>query len=469
MNALARSFVGSAPRRVSRRVLLALAGDVLCCLLGLGLTVLGASHLHEVGSLLHGHWKAVLAWVTIIPVCLYYFDGYSLVRLANRLGMMLSAVKAGIAGSMCFASAAFFLSADQISKKSSLVIIAYTLVLLMLWRLLLSEALRHALPRRRVAIIGAGWAGRTIAGALQDRPGEYEVLGFFDDRPEVALPEEIKAPLLGPVRDAPEAIRQFGAEMCIMAITRSAGAEVHRALQAIYRAGVPIVPIADLYELITGRVALDHWGDNWYVNIGYHTGDPLLLIAKRAFDLAVSVAALAVTSPLWVVIALAVRLSSPGPVLYRQQRVGLKGRPFTIYKFRSMRQDAESENGATWAKKHDPRVTRVGAFLRRTRLDELPQLINIARGDMSLVGPRPERPEFVQRFEAEIPFYGMRVSVRPGLTGWAQVLHKYDESLSDVQKKLQYDLYYVKHWSPFLDLRVLVKTVAIVLTGKGAN
>ena len=466
-HAFARWLAGRSPHTVSRRVLLALVGDILCC--SLSLALLGMYYLGDPWVLLHGHRKAVLAWATIIPVCMYYFDGYSSVRFANRLSMMMSVIKAGIVGSLLFASAAYFFSADYMSRRSSLLIIGYSMAVLLVWRLLLSETLRHVLPRRRVAIIGAGWAGKTIAEELQARPGEYEIVGFFDDNPDVGIPGHIDASVIGPVSEAPSRMRRTDTDMCVMAITRSAGANVHRALQSIYRAGVPILPMTDLYEMVTGKVALDHWADNWFVNIGYGGGDPLLLTAKRALDIAVSAAAITVTSPLWVLIAAAIRLTSPGPAFYRQERVGLKGRVFTILKFRSMRQDAESANGATWAARNDPRVTPLGGCLRRTRLDELPQLINILVGDMSLVGPRPERPEFVERFEREIPFYGMRVSVRPGLTGWAQVLHKYDETLKDVQEKLQYDLFHVKHWSPFLDLRILVKTVAIVLTGKGAH
>jgi exopolysaccharide biosynthesis polyprenyl glycosylphosphotransferase len=174
-------------------------------------------------------------------------------------------------------------------------------------------------------------------------------------------------------------------------------------------------------------------------------------------------------APIMLLVSAAVSLTSPGPVLYRQERVGLRGHIFRVIKFRSMRQDAEKATGAVWATKDDRRVTPIGGFLRRTRLDELPQLWNVLRGDMSFVGPRPERPEFVSSLTEEIPFYGQRHSVRPGLTGWAQVRYTYGASLEDAMEKLQYDLYYIKNMSIALDLFIIANTVKTVLMRRGGQ
>jgi exopolysaccharide biosynthesis polyprenyl glycosylphosphotransferase len=192
------------------------------------------------------------------------------------------------------------------------------------------------------------------------------------------------------------------------------------------------------------------------------------MLAKRLFDLILASLFLVVLWPFMLLTALAVKLESPGAVLYHQVRVGLNGRSFRIYKFRSMRQDAE-KNGAVWAQKNDARVTRVGAFIRNTRLDELPQLYNVFAGHMSFVGPRPERPEFVTDLAQQIPFYEMRHKVKPGLMGWAQLKYPYGASVEDAKNKLQYDLYYTKNHSFFMDMLIMIQTVEIILLGKGVH
>jgi exopolysaccharide biosynthesis polyprenyl glycosylphosphotransferase len=224
-----------------------------------------------------------------------------------------------------------------------------------------------------------------------------------------------------------------------------------------------------LYEMLAGRVATSHLGDHWYAALGYTRPDPLLLSVKRGLDTLLAATMLVVAAPFMAAVAVMVKMTSPGPVLYSQERVGLHGRTFRLYKFRSMRSDAEKGIGPVWATKNDPRVTPLGRIMRKTRIDELPQLWNVLRGDMSLTGPRPERPVFVARFAETIPFYEKRLAVRPGLTGWAQVMHRYDESEEDVAVKLQYDLFYIKHWSLLLDLQIWIKTIATVLTGSGAH
>jgi exopolysaccharide biosynthesis polyprenyl glycosylphosphotransferase len=194
----------------------------------------------------------------------------------------------------------------------------------------------------------------------------------------------------------------------------------------------------------------------------------LLNLAKRALDVAVSAVSLFILSPVMALVALGIRLTSPGAVFYHQARVGMNGRVFTVHKFRSMRDDAESGTGAVWSRAGDPRVTPFGRFLRRTRLDEIPQFWNILAGDMSIVGPRPERPEFVEELKGEIPFYGQRHVVRPGLTGWAQVRHSYGSSVEDSLQKLQFDLYYIKNLSIAFDLFIMLETIKTVLVRRGS-
>jgi sugar transferase (PEP-CTERM system associated) len=233
--------------------------------------------------------------------------------------------------------------------------------------------------------------------------------------------------------------------------------------------GVNFDHLASVYEEYTGKIAVENLRPSWLIfSHGFHK-TRALMAAKRLLDVTMAVVGLIVGSPLMLVIALAIKVSSRGRVLYHQQRVGLQGRIFTVHKFRSMQEDAELATGPVWAAKTgDTRVTRIGALLRRTRADEMPQLWNVLRGDMSFVGPRPERPEFVGELTQGIPYYGQRHVIRPGITGWAQVRYTYGATTEDALQKLQYDLYYIKHLSIAFDLFIIAATVKTVLHGRGA-
>jgi sugar transferase (PEP-CTERM system associated) len=234
-------------------------------------------------------------------------------------------------------------------------------------------------------------------------------------------------------------------------------------------AGVQFDHLASVYEEYTGKIALENLRPSWLIFSHGFRKSRWLSAFKRATDVSVAVVGLLICFPLLAVIAIAVRVTSPGPALYHQRRVGLLGREFIVHKFRSMRVDAEADTGPVWAAKvGDPRATRIGVFLRRTRFDELPQLWNVLVGEMSLVGPRPERPEFVRQLTGEIPFYGQRHVVRPGLTGWAQVRYTYGASTEDALQKLQYDLYYIKNMSAALDVFILLGTIKTVILQRGA-
>jgi len=233
--------------------------------------------------------------------------------------------------------------------------------------------------------------------------------------------------------------------------------------------GVRFAHLATIYEKYTGKIAVENLRPSWLIfSDGFRKGR-LQDLVKRALDIAFAGVGLLLALPIVLLVALAVRLSSRGPAMYHQERVGQYGRVFVLHKFRSMRVDAEKDTGAVWAKSNDDRVTSIGNFIRRTRLDELPQLWNVLRGDMSLVGPRPERPQFVSSLTREIPYYGQRHSVRPGVTGWAQVRYAYGASVEDALEKLQYDLFYIKNRTLSLDLFIIAKTVKTVLMRKGGQ
>jgi exopolysaccharide biosynthesis polyprenyl glycosylphosphotransferase len=233
--------------------------------------------------------------------------------------------------------------------------------------------------------------------------------------------------------------------------------------------GVQVQDGNDVYESITGKVPIESIRLSWLLfSPGSHSSG-IFLVYKRFASVVISIIGLLLSLPLLPFVVMAIKLSSPGRVLYSQNRVGRDDRIFRCYKFRTMRSDAEADTGPTWAEDDDPRITPVGRFLRRTRIDEIPQLLNVLKGDMSLVGPRPERPEFVAALNEKIPYYHLRHSVRPGITGWAQILYKYGSSVEDAKEKLRYDLYYIKNRSVGLDLLIFLNTIKIVLVGRGAR
>jgi sugar transferase (PEP-CTERM system associated) len=234
-------------------------------------------------------------------------------------------------------------------------------------------------------------------------------------------------------------------------------------------AGVRVFDVTTYFERMLGQIRIDYVNAGWLIfGDGFNQGFYRTLV-KRVFDIVCSVILIVLAAPVMLVTALAIKLESKGPVLYRQERVGSNSRTFHVAKFRSMRTDAEKDGKPVWAMAQDSRVTRVGNFIRRVRIDELPQLFNVLKGEMSLVGPRPERPYFVEQLTQEIPYYAVRHSIKPGVTGWAQVKYSYGSTIEDSQEKLQYDLYYVKNHSLFLDFVILFETVGVVLTGKGAR
>jgi sugar transferase (PEP-CTERM system associated) len=233
--------------------------------------------------------------------------------------------------------------------------------------------------------------------------------------------------------------------------------------------GVSFDHLTTVYEQYTGKIAVENLRPSWLIFSEGFKKSTLFRVAKRTIDVVIASLALIAMAPVMLVIALLVKWTSPGPVFYHQRRVGLQGRLFNVHKFRSMRLDAEAQTGAVWASPNDTRVTRIGRFLRRTRFDELPQLWNILKGQMSLVGPRPERPEFVSDLTETIPYYGFRHSVRPGLTGWAQVRYTYGASVEHALEKLQYDLYYVKHGTIAFDTLILLSTIKTVVLSRGAQ
>jgi sugar transferase (PEP-CTERM system associated) len=322
---------------------------------------------------------------------------------------------------------------------------------------------------KRVLILGTGAEAVTVENSLKTlRHPRIEVVGFYQT--SGAQPPKVDADRLIPRSiSLTEVVERLDIREVIVAVREQRGGVLPlRELLDCRVRGIPVTDLSAFYEKVRGEVPIETLKASWLIyGSGFEQGNVRTLI-KRVFDLAASSVLLVLTLPLMILTALAIRLESPGPIIYRQVRTGRAGRPFTVLKFRSMRVDAEKD-GAQWAKPGDARVTRVGRVIRKLRIDELPQIINVLRGEMSFVGPRPERPEFVAKLKEQIPFYDLRHSVKPGLTGWAQVRYSYGASVEDARTKLQFDLYYVKNHSLFLDILILFETVRVILFREGAH
>jgi exopolysaccharide biosynthesis polyprenyl glycosylphosphotransferase len=301
------------------------------------------------------------------------------------------------------------------------------------------------------------------------RPQEYLVVGFIDDDPAKHHESVAGVPVLGGAADLMTAVRAQGASEVILAVSGELNPNTFQALLECQALGVPVQRMSSLYETVTGRVPIDHLDAEVMVSSFIELADrsPLYRAARRLLDVIGGTLGLALVAGLLPFIAAAIWLESRGPIFYGQTRLGQGGRLFRLWKFRTMIAEAEADGRARWAEPKDARVTRVGRWLRRYRLDEAPQFWNVLQGELSLIGPRPERPEFVAALEQEIPFFGVRHLVKPGLTGWAQVNYGYSATVADAAVKLQWDLYYIKHRTPWLDLVILLRTVGVVLSGQG--
>lgn len=322
---------------------------------------------------------------------------------------------------------------------------------------------------RRVMVLGTGTDAASVEHALKTSAFRHiRIVGFYPlDHAEVAVsPHRVLPRNLSIVETA----QQRGVDEIIVAMQERRGDVL--ALDQLLSCkleGIRVCEQSTFFESIRDEVRIDSLRASWLIyGEGFRQGR-LRTFVKRSFDLSASLLLLALTLPVMLAAAIAIALESSGPVIYRQERVGRGGKHFDILKFRSMRNDAEADGTPRWANANDSRVTRVGQFIRRTRIDELPQILNVIKGDMSFVGPRPERPYFVAQLTQQIPFYAARHSVKPGITGWAQVSYKYGSSIDDALHKLQFDLFYVKNHTLFLDIRILLKTVKVVISGDGAH
>jgi len=357
-----------------------------------------------------------------------------------------------------------------------LVSIAIFAVLQYCWHVVFYLAGHHARRfSRRVLVLGTGSLASQVGEFCSSGNSNFTLAGYAlcncngameNDRENIAIPHDL---IVGSADDLLAATHQAQANIIVVALSERRGVFPLRDVLRCKLNGIEIMDAPSFYELVYGKLMLEHITPSWIIFSSGFRRSIYFNMFKRYVDIVLSLAGLTLTLPFFPIIALAIKLDSPGPVFFKQIRVGNKEKMFNLYKFRSMRQDAEEKSGAIWAAKNDPRVTRLGSFIRKSRIDEIPQLYNVLKGDMSFVGPRPERPEFVEKLKQVIPYYSKRHFIKPGVTGWAQVRYPYGASVEDAIEKLRYDLFYIKNLSPFLDTLIFFETIKVVLFGRGGQ
>jgi sugar transferase (PEP-CTERM system associated) len=415
-------------------------------------------------------WKIGLA-TAIFELSFYYNDLYDLTVVHSRAELLMRVMRAAGTGAIALGLLSVVAPAVSVGNGIFVTSLWLLLIAIPLWRLAFDGLTRDRHLDQRLLIVGTGPVARLVARQIRSQHDfDYHIVGCVTESGQADDPDagELDVPLLGTSADVSLLVMQHHIDRVVVSLSDRRG---HLPIQELLRAklsGVRIEDAATTYERISGKILTDGLAPSWLIFSDGFQATRGTRMAKRMIDVVLAAIGLLAAAPLMLLTAAAVWLDSPGPIFYRQVRVGENDRLFTLWKFRSMRSDAE-RGKPIWAASNDTRVTRVGRFIRLTRLDELPQLLNVLRGDMSFVGPRPERPYFVQQLAAQIPFYAERHAVKPGVTGWAQVKYRYGSSVEDAMEKLRYDLYYIKHLSIAFDFTIVIDTVKVILCAKGAK
>ena len=451
-------------RQVSTRSLTVFTGEMV---LIFGSVALAAS-LQSTPDLSSNLWKVLL--ITLVcQTSLYFNDFYDLTLVHSNRELVVRLLQATGAASIVLA-ALYFLQPNLMIGNGTFVSALFVfLVAILGWRLLFNQVSGSMRLQERVLFVGTGETARKVARQILDQQDfAYRIIGFIDEDASRIGERIVNPAIVGTPADIDRLIAEHSIDRIVVGMSDRRGRLPIQELLRAKMAGICVEEATTTYERVTGKILIDDLRPSWLIfSDGFRVSRATRLM-KRTIDLVFSAALAVLTLPLMVITALLVMIEDGRPVFYRQERVGENGRTFTLAKFRSMRKDAEKGGKPVWATDGDDRVTRIGLFIRKTRLDELPQLWNVVRGDMSFVGPRPERPFFVEQLSREIPLYPQRHSVKPGLTGWAQVKYRYGSSLDDAMEKLRYDLYYIKHLSVVFDLTIVFDTVKVVLFRKGA-
>jgi sugar transferase (PEP-CTERM system associated) len=417
----------------------------------------------------HGYYKAGFATVLCLAA-FYLFDLYDFIVMHDRHELVLRLVQALGLAWIVLAISFYAYPQLMLGRSISLIALPMALALMVGWRISIHWFLGHPDFGERILIVGSGNLAVEVARQVLNRPDAgYRIVGFVGTDSELLGRSLINPRVIGLTEDLDRIVKKEGIDRIVVAMGERRGQLPTAGLLKLSLGGdVSIEEGATFYERVTGRVSLDMIRPSWLIFTGRGRQAKLATVTRSAVHRFVALIGALLSLPIVLLTAILIKIDSRGPIFYRQERIGKNGRPFVLAKFRSMRVDAEKE-GPVWASKGDERTTRVGRIIRKIRIDEIPQFWNILRGEMSFVGPRPERPHFVAQLAQEIPYYEQRHLIAPGLTGWAQIKYPYGASIEDAREKLQYDLFYVKNHSLFLDAIILFETIKIILFGRGAQ
>ena len=414
-------------------------------------------------------WGRIAIVDTCIIVGIYFHDLYEQLRIKSRIRLLQ---QMGVVVGIAFLVQALlgYLRLRDLILPTWLMIIGSSMVLILLpaWRVFYSSVVFKAMGSERLLFLGTSAVVQEISQYLSEHPETgLAVLGYVDNVDSDVELAGGKA--LGRISDLRQIVDGLRPDRIVVGMSERRERLPVNQLLDLRLSGIPIEDAMTTYEATFGRISTSELRPSQLVFSTELGPNPSRVMLQSIYNLAIAIAATVIASPVMLLVAGLVRISSPGPALFRQQRVGKNDVLFTLYKFRSMYRDAEATSGAVWAKQDDPRITPVGRWLRGLRLDELPQLFNVLKGDMSIVGPRPERPEFVTELARQIPYYRQRHCVKPGITGWAQINHKYGDTIEDTITKLEYDLYYIKNLAPSLDAFIMFHTAKVMLLSRGSQ
>lgn len=425
------------------------------------------------GNIIRGRFfplEALLV-VGIGQLCLYYYDLYDLTIVRKHSELLFLLMRA-LAVWCLLLAAVFLLSSPWQLIGRDVLLITVLLTTLAVWLLRAGFGKLGFLfkNRERILILGSGQVGINLCRKLLARIDlNFEVVGFLDEDPRRVGERLVNPSIIGTIDELVDIVRRKEVSRVVVSLPDRRGRMPVQDLLRLRFQGIRIEDAHTLYESVTGRISLDQLDPSWLIfSSGFHKVRWQLLV-KRFIDLVFAFTLVLVALPLMVLVAILIKLDSEGPVFFKQERLGQSGKKFTLLKFRTMNPEAEGDGVPLWATQNDIRVTRLGRFLRSFRIDELPQAFNILRGDMSFVGPRPERPYFVERLKRNLPYYRVRQLVKPGLTGWAQIRFPYASTEEETREKMEYDLFYIKNFSLSFDLAIVFETVKIVLLGRGAR
>jgi sugar transferase (PEP-CTERM system associated) len=412
--------------------------------------------------------KALLI-ALIFQIFLHLCDAHDFQKTRLPSADIAHVMKALLLASLTLWSISLLFPRILVGDGTCLCILVVSSVFLMIWHALLRFYYKIRTPRSNIVLMGTGRLARDLVREIIRRPElGIGVAGFLGDDPTLVGVSIVNPKVIGLYKDLPQIISRKKVDQIVVELQDRRGQLPIDELLKLKTRSIGIVEAASLYEHVTGKIAVENLKPSWLIfNPGFDISKHHIM-AKQTLSAIFILMALLILSPVILIVVVLIKLDSPGPIFFKQERVGIDGKTFTLWKFRSMCPEAERETGPVWAIKDDPRVTRFGRFLRRSRLDEIPQLFNVLRGDMNLIGPRPERPTFVNEFSETIPYYRIRHTVRPGLTGWAQINYQYANSTEDSLEKLQYDLFYIKHMSIVLDVIIAFETIKTVLVRPGS-